>query len=117
MTLVVVIMCYSLTKIHKTLKNLPFLKQKINLNRMVAHSLAYIIYLVTYFVYKLLSQFKYDGDQYPYLNVTWFALTIVATIQFVAFWFILWHLGTKEKPMTINVSQRNMASSHSSVAT
>ena len=73
MTLVVVIMCYSLTKIHKTLKNLPFLKQKINLNRMVVHSLAYIIYLVTYFVYKLLSQFKYDGDQYPYLNVTWFA--------------------------------------------
>lgn len=101
MTGVVCFMCYALYKIRKTVQEIPRMNKKVNMPRMIAHSLAYIIYLVAYFAYRIVISLNSDGAT-EFLYSSWFILTIVAAIQFYLFFRILWHLGTKEVPLLVS---------------
>lgn len=97
MITVVLVMCVALYKISQVLKTIPGMDKKVKLQRMVAHSLAYILYVVSFFTFRLVNTFKYHGEKYPDMYAAFLLLTITAVIQFFFFFRILWHLGTKEK--------------------
>jgi hypothetical protein len=77
---------------------MPRLKNKINLPRMVAHSLAYVMYITAWVISMFMTIFMgSSGTQQPYFYLTWLFITLCALISFILFFLILWHLGTKEK--------------------
>lgn len=58
----VVLMCLALINIRKTITHLPRLRNKINLPRMIAHSLAYIIYLGSWVLSMFFTILLSDGS-------------------------------------------------------
>ena len=87
--IIVTVMILALVKIRNTIKASPFLRVQINLGRMVAHALAYILYFASWLLTFILPE--------ALLYLMWLIVAIFGNASFFCFFLICWHLGTNRE--------------------
>ena len=86
-----VIMCLALFKIKKAIGN--YIKNRAKNKQMINHALAFILYMGSYALGKLLD--FADEDTYYYID--WIPIALAGFISEACLAYLLWSLGTKHK--------------------
>ena len=103
MTLGAVLMVAALLMIRKCFID-KGLGDQVSPIRMVVHALAFLIYVLTYFISVILV--GVNNESYA----TWAIDTIAGTFSYVCLFFVIWHLGSKTEGRTSSVNSSSTIS-------